>query len=71
MTTATGLIIALLVSIGFIILIVYFIKGAKLNATDQEIDFDLCKQMREDNWEEEDITNMMRAPGNYYDKDYE
>ncbi len=34
-------------------------------------DFRGCEQMRESGYPEEEIAELMRRPGNYYDKDYE
>ena len=35
-----------------------------------EWDFRGCEQMREAEWPEKEIAELMRRPGNYYDKDY-
>lgn len=34
-------------------------------------DFRSCEQMREHGWPENEIAELMRRKGNFYDKDYE
>lgn len=73
-TEVSILALFILLAGGFISLALWATFSSNNGITHKDImdwDFRGCEQMREAGWPEEEIAELMRRPGNYYDKDYE